>query len=44
MHMYIFLFFYLFLTYCGNERGGEGIVREAEQYARLADAGVADEQ
>lgn len=34
----------LSLTYRGNERGGEGIVREAEEYAGLADAGVADEQ
>lgn len=38
------LFLFLSLTYRGNKRRGEGIVREAEQYASLADAGVADEE
>jgi len=37
-------FLFISLTYCGNERSGEGIVREAEQYASLADAGVTDKQ
>lgn len=34
----------LCLTYRGNECGGEGIVRKTEEYAGLADTGVADEQ
>lgn len=49
MYIYIytssfFFYYYIFLTYRRDEGGGEGIVRESEEYAGLADAGVAYEQ